>query len=40
MKQIGAAGGKATTDAKAAAARANGQLGGRPRKPPRTVEQA
>ena len=32
MTQIGAAGGKATTVAKAAAARANGKLGGRPRK--------
>ena len=32
MAQIGAAGGKATTVAKAAAARANGKLGGRPRK--------
>ena len=40
MKQIGAAGGKATTDAKATAARANGLLGGRPRKPPQTVEKA
>jgi hypothetical protein len=33
MAHIGAAGGKATTRAKAAAARANGKLGGRPRKP-------
>jgi Protein of unknown function (DUF2442) len=32
MAQIGAAGGRATTDAKAAAARANGNLGGRPLK--------
>ena len=32
MTQIGAAGGKAVTVAKAAAARANGKLGGRPRK--------
>lgn len=29
---LGAKGGKATTEAKAAAARANGKLGGRPRK--------
>lgn len=33
MADIGAAGGKAATDAKAAAARVNGRLGGRPRKP-------
>ena len=33
MAAIGAAGGKTTTEAKAAAARANGRLGGRPRKP-------
>lgn len=33
MAEIGATGGKATTDAKAAAARANGRLGGRPLKP-------
>ena len=33
MAAIGAAGGKTTTGAKAAAARANGRLGGRPRKP-------
>jgi Protein of unknown function (DUF2442) len=33
MAQIGAAGGKVVTRAKAAAARANGRLGGRPRKP-------
>ena len=32
MTQIGAVGGKASTVAKAAAARANGKLGGRPRK--------
>lgn len=32
MAQIGATGGKASTAAKAAAARANGKLGGRPRK--------
>lgn len=32
MKQIGAAGGKSVTVAKAAAVRANGKLGGRPRK--------
>ena len=32
MTQIGAAGGKAVTVAKAAAARANGKLGGRPHK--------
>ena len=32
MTQIGAAGGKSATVAKAAAARANGKLGGRPRK--------
>jgi hypothetical protein len=31
---LGAAGGKATTEAKAAAARANGAKGGRPRKRP------
>lgn len=39
MTQIGAAGGKATTTAKATAARANGKLGGRPRKP-RVLEEA
>ena len=33
MAEIGAAGGKALTEAKAEAARANGRLGGRPRKP-------
>ena len=33
MAEIGAAGGKASTEAKAEAARANGRLGGRPRKP-------
>lgn len=33
MATIGAAGGRAATVAKAAAARANGRLGGRPRKP-------
>lgn len=33
MAEIGAAGGKAATGAKAAAARVNGRLGGRPRKP-------
>jgi hypothetical protein len=33
MAHIGAAGGKAATRAKVAAARANGKLGGRPRKP-------
>ena len=32
MSQIGSAGGKATTASKAAAARANGKLGGRPRR--------
>jgi hypothetical protein len=32
MAQIGAAGGRATTDAKIVAARANGKLGGRPLK--------
>jgi len=32
MSQIGTAGGRAATVAKAAAARANGKLGGRPRK--------
>ena len=32
MKQIGAAGGRSVTVAKAVAARANGKLGGRPRK--------
>lgn len=32
MAQIGAAGGRAASTAKAAAARANGKLGGRPRK--------
>lgn len=32
MAQIGAAGGKVSTTAKAAAARTNGKLGGRPRK--------
>jgi hypothetical protein len=32
MAQIGAAGGRSTTDAKVAAARANGKLGGRPLK--------
>ena len=39
MTQIGAVGGKAATVAKAAAARANGKLGGRPRKP-RALETA
>jgi Protein of unknown function (DUF2442) len=39
MAEIGAAGGKATTLAKTAAARANGRLGGRPRKP-RALETA
>lgn len=39
MAQIGAAGGRAATAAKASAARANGKLGGRPRKPP-TLESA
>ncbi|MFN0304753.1 MAG: DUF2442 domain-containing protein [Burkholderiales bacterium] len=39
MTQIGAVGGKAATAAKAAAARANGKLGGRPRKP-RALETA
>lgn len=34
MAQIGAAGGRAATAPKAAAARANGKLGGRPRKLP------
>ena len=33
MSQIGAVGGRAASSAKAAAARANGKLGGRPRKP-------
>ncbi len=33
MAEIGATGGKAATGAKAAAARVNGRLGGRPRKP-------
>lgn len=33
MAQIGASGGRAATAVKAAAARANGKLGGRPRKP-------
>ena len=32
MAEIGAAGGKSTTDAKVAAARENGRLGGRPQK--------
>ena len=32
MAEIGAAGGRAATDAKGAAARTNGKLGGRPRK--------
>jgi hypothetical protein len=39
MTQIGAVGGSAATVAKAAAARANGKLGGRPRKP-RALETA
>jgi hypothetical protein len=39
MTQIGAVGGRASTVAKAAAARANGKLGGRPRKP-RALETA
>ncbi len=39
MAQIGAVGGRAATGAKAAAARANGKLGGRPRKP-RALETA
>lgn len=34
MTQIGAAGGRTATATKASAARANGKLGGRPRKPP------
>ena len=38
MTQIGAAGGKSVTVAKAAAARANGKLGDRPRKT-RVVEE-
>jgi hypothetical protein len=33
MTQIGAVGGSASTVVKAAAARTNGKLGGRPRKP-------
>jgi hypothetical protein len=33
MTQIGAVGGRASTVVKAAAARTNGKLGGRPRKP-------
>ena len=39
MAEIGAAGGRAATAAKIAAARANGKLGGRPRKsaPPETA---
>jgi hypothetical protein len=39
MAQIGAIGGKAATSAKADAARTNGRLGGRPRKP-RTLDAA
>ena len=39
MTQIGSVGGKAATAAKAAAARANGKLGGRPRKA-RSLEPA
>jgi hypothetical protein len=39
MARIGAEGGSASTDAKAAAARANGKLGGRPRKA-RALESA
>ena len=39
MTQIGAVGGSASTVVKAAAARANGKLGGRPRKP-RALETA
>jgi hypothetical protein len=39
MAEIGSAGGRAATVIKAAAARANGKLGGRPRKP-RTLEAA
>ncbi len=39
MKQMGAAGGQSNTEAKATAARANGKLGGRPRKV-RVVEAA
>jgi hypothetical protein len=39
MAEIGAAGGKATTLAKSDAARTNGRLGGRPRKP-RALETA
>ena len=33
MAEIGAAGGRAATDAKGAAARTNGKLGGRPHRP-------
>jgi hypothetical protein len=36
--EMGKVGGKASTEAKAAAARQNGKLGGRPRKPKRLVE--
>lgn len=38
-KKFGRKGGKASTDAKAAAARANGRKGGRPRKNPATPAQ-
>jgi len=38
-QQLGRLGGKATSEAKAAAARANGKLGGRPKKPKRVARR-
>ena len=37
---LGRLGGKATSEAKAAAARANGKLGGRPKKPKRVARRS
>ena len=39
-QQLGRLGGKATSEAKAAAARANGKLGGRPKKPKRVARRS
>ena len=38
LASIGAKGGKSTSEAKAAAAKANGKKGGRPRKQPKATE--